>query len=460
MTYHLETYGCEMNKAESAALEAILAERGWTTSTLEECDLAIINTCTVRLTAENRAWARIALFASEKRKSSRKFAIMAVGCMAEQYRDTMKKRVPEIDYVLGTFQKQSFGLVLDQIQAGSTYDLSDESPSYVFSKSHHEAGAFRAFVPIMHGCNNFCSYCIVPYVRGREISRKPADILAELDALEDVGVREVTLLGQNVNSYCWAGPEGRLDFPALLRLIARHLRDKRGMGRNGQKDGGAGDGLVNLSGIGWIRFLTSHPKDLSEELIRVIAEEPVFCRHIHLCIQSGSDRVLGLMNRKYTRDYFLGLVSKMRSAIPGLSLSTDILVGFPGETEDDLEETLDIMRKVRFSYSFMYYFNPREGTPAVNLDGKIPDKIKKARLARVIALQKEISSGLMEERLGLIDEILVENRSRRSSKEMLGRTARDEMVVFAADPSRIGHFAKVRFSAKSGNTFRAEEVDE
>lgn len=450
MTYHLETYGCEMNKAESAALETILAERGWSSSALEECDLALINTCTVRLTAENRAWARISLFAAEKRKSVRKFAIMVVGCMAEQYRDTMKKRVPEIDYVLGTFQKQSFGLVLDQIQAGTTYDLSDVSPSYVFSKSHHEAGAFRAFIPIMHGCNNFCSYCIVPYVRGREISRKPADILAELDALEAAGVREVTLLGQNVNSYSWSGPEGQLDFPVLLRLIAGHLREKRGMEKGGPKNGG----------IGWIRFLTSHPKDLSDELIRVIAEEPIFCRHIHLCIQSGSDRVLGLMNRKYTRDYFLGLVAKMRSAIPGLSLSTDILVGFPGETEEDLEETLDVMRKVRFAYSFMYYFNPREGTPAVNLEGKIPDKVKKARLARVIALQKEISSGLMEERLGLIDEVLVENRSRRSSKEMLGRTARDEMVVFAADPSRIGHFARVKLSGKSGNTFRAEEVDE
>ncbi len=439
MTYHLETYGCEMNKAESAALESILAERGWTPSALRDCDLALINTCTVRLTAENRAWARISLFAAEKRKCEKKFAIMVVGCMAEQYRDAMKKRVPEIDYVLGTFQKQSFGLVLDQIQAGTHWDLSDESPAYVFSKTHHEAGAFRAFVPIMHGCNNFCSYCIVPYVRGREISRNPADILAELDALEAAGVREITLLGQNVNSYRWEGPEGVLDFPALLRRIAAHLKGR---------------------GIGWIRFLTSHPKDLSDDLIRVIAEEPIFCRHIHLCIQSGSNRVLGLMNRKYTREYFYGLVEKMKAAIPDLSLSTDILAGFPGETEEDLEETLEIMRKVRFAYSFMYYFNPREGTPAVKLEGRLSDKVKKARLARVIAVQKEISSALMEERLGHVDEILVENRSRRSSQEMLGRTARDEMVVFSADASRIGRFTKVRLLGISGNTFRAEEVDE
>ena len=449
MKYNLETYGCEMNKAESAALEAMLRERGWESGPRESADLVLINTCTVRATAENRAWGRIAQFASEKRK--RPFSLVVVGCMAEQYREAMKERVPEIDYVLGTFQKQSFGLMLDQIAAGTSYDLTEETPAYVFSKTHGEPGAFRAFVPIMHGCNNFCSYCIVPYVRGREISRAPADILAEIDSLEAAGVREVTLLGQNVNSYRWEGPSGALDFAGLLRAVAAHLREKRategGEGRQGR-------------GIGWIRFLTSHPKDLSDDLIRVIAEEPIFCRHIHLCIQSGSDRVLASMNRKYTREYFLGLVDRMKAAIPGLSLSTDILVGFPGETDEDLEETLDVMRKVRFTYSFMYYYNPREGTPAMKLAGKVPDKVKKARLARVIALQKEISASLMAERLGSTDDILIEDRSKRSSKEMLGRTARDEMVVIAADPSRIGQFARVALKAKSGNTFRAEEVHE
>jgi len=451
MKYYLETYGCQMNKAESSALETILRDRSWLPSARDEADLVLVNTCTVRATAENRAWGRIAQFASEKRK--RQFALMVVGCMAEQYRDGMKKRVPEIDYVLGTFQKQSFGLVLDQVEAGTRYDLSDESPAYVFSKTHHEPGAFRSFLPIMHGCNNFCSYCIVPYVRGREISRLPEDILAELDALEASGVREVTLLGQNVNSYAWESPDGKIDFPGLLRIIASHLRGSR------ESERGTG-GDCRKPGIGWIRFLTSHPKDLSPELIRTIAEEPLYCRHIHLCIQSGSDRVLSLMNRKYTRDYFLDLVESMKSAIPGLSLSTDILVGFPGETEEDLEATLDLMRKVRFSYSFMYHFNPREGTPALALAGRVPEKVKKARLARVIALQKEISEELMGERLGVVEEILIEGRSRKSVKELLGRTARDEMVVVAADPSRIGQFARVRLSAKSGNTFRAEEVNE
>jgi len=464
MKYNLETYGCEMNKAESAALEAMLRERGWEAGPRDSADLVLINTCTVRATAENRAWGRIAQFASEKRK--RPFALMVVGCMAEQYREAMKERVPEIDYVLGTFQKQSFGLILDQIAAGTSYDLTEETPAYVFSKTHSEPGAFRAFVPIMHGCNNFCSYCIVPYVRGRETSRAPDDILAEIDSLEAAGVREITLLGQNVNSYRWEGSQaglgagqgdrqsgGALDFAGLLRIVAAHLREKRA------SSGGEASAAAS-SGIGWIRFLTSHPKDLSDDLIRVIAEEPIFCRHVHLCIQSGSDRVLAAMNRKYTKEYFLGLVDRMKAAIPGLSLSTDILVGFPGETEEDLEETLEAMRKVRFTYSFMYYYNPREGTPAMKLPGKVPDKVKKARLARVIALQKEISAELMAERLGAVDDILIENRSKRSSKEMLGRTARDEMVVIAADPSRIGQFARVALKAKSGNTFRAEEVNE
>ena len=453
MKYYLETYGCQMNKAESAALEAMLRERSWLKSPREEADLVLINTCTVRATAENRAWGRIEQFASEKRK--RAFSLMVVGCMAEQYHDDMKKRAPGIDYVLGTFQKQSFGLVLDQMEAGTKFNVRDESPAYIFAKTHHEPGAFRAFVPIMHGCNNFCSYCIVPYVRGREISRSPEAIFAELDALEAAGVREVTLLGQNVNSYAWEGREGKIDFPGLLRLIAAHLRESAEAAAEVSAKAAAG-----VSGIGWIRFLTSHPKDLSDKLIAVIAEEPLYCKHIHLCIQSGSDRVLALMNRKYTKEYFLGLVEKMKAAIPGLSLSTDILVGFPGETEEDLEETLEVMRKVRFSYSFMYHFNPREGTPALKLPDRVPDKVKKARLARVIALQKEISEELMAERLGVVDEILIEDKSRRSSKEMLGRTARDEMVVFAADPSSIGQFARVKLIARSGNTFRAEEVNE
>ncbi len=467
MTYLLETYGCEMNKAESAALEALFRERGWRPAHIDSdepgraslsasiemlagVDLAIINTCSVRETAETRAWGRIDLFAAAKRARAASGAgplrIIVFGCMAERLKDRIKERQPAVDWVLGTFRKQALGLILDAVEQGIELEEIEETPSYVFSESHHEPGAFRAFVPIMHGCNNFCSYCIVPYVRGREISRSPSSIMAEIESLDDSGVREITLLGQNVNSYRWPGggrteiDRNELDFPSLLRFVSARLRAR---GR---------------SGIRWLRFLTSHPKDLSDELIRVIAEDRLFCTHIHLCAQSGSNAVLAAMNRKYTREHFLGLVEKMRASIPGLSLSTDILVGFPGETEEDFEQTLDLMRRADFSYSFMYHFNPREGTTAASLPGRLPDKVKMDRLSRVIELQKRITRKLMHARTGSVDEVLIESVSRRSGDEVLARTARDEMVVFPADASRVGSFARVRLLGLSGNTFRAEEM--
>ncbi|MDA8427413.1 MAG: radical SAM protein, partial [Treponema sp.] len=391
MNYLIETYGCQMNKAESAALESIFSERGWTSaaqsplpglsrvrlpgepsredgSLPEDIDLVLINTCSVRATAENRAWGRIDHFAALKRgraSAGRKaFTLVVTGCMAERLKRQIKTRQPAVDYVVGTFQKQAFGLVLDAVSQGRALDEIEESPAFVFARSYYEPGSFRSFVPIMHGCDNYCSYCIVPYLRGHEVSRRPDDILAEIDALEDAGVREITLLGQNVNSYRWKGEVPQeagasasdrgasasdrgasasdrgasasdrgasasgLDFPGLLRLVSAHLRARGRLG------------------VRWVRFLTSHPKDLSDELIGVLAEDELFCRHVHLCVQSGSDRILGAMNRRYTAADYLGLAARMEAAIPGLSLSTDILVGFPGETEEDNDATLALMGKV------------------------------------------------------------------------------------------------------------------
>jgi len=446
MQYFIETYGCQMNKAESAALEIIFRERGWAlSSSPDEADLVLINTCSVRATAETRAWGRIDHFAAEKKLRVREgrapLALVVTGCMAERLKREMKTRQPAVDYVVGTFQKQAFGLVLDAVAAGKKLGDIEESPAFVFARSYYEPGSFRSFLPIMHGCNNFCTYCIVPYIRGREISRGPAEILAELDALEDSGVREVTLLGQNVNSYRFEGEGGVTDFPALLRLIASHVRER-----------GAG-------GIRWLRFLSSHPKDLSDAAIDVLADEPLYCRHLHLCVQSGSDRILAAMNRRYGRDYYFGLVDRLREKVSGLSLSSDILIGFPGETEGDLEQTLDLMRKVEFSYAYMYHYNPREGTVAASMPGRIPEDVKRERLARVIELQKEITGRLMSSRVGAVDEVLVEDVSRKEKSELLGRTQRDEMVVFPAASSRIGGFARVRLLSLSGNTFRAEEID-
>jgi tRNA-2-methylthio-N6-dimethylallyladenosine synthase len=451
VTYCLETYGCQMNKAESAALETLFRERGWLpVASPSEADLAVINTCSVRATAETRAWGRIDLLAAAKRDRAAAgeplLRIVVTGCMAERLKRRVKERQPAVDYVVGTFQKQAFGLLLDAAERGLDLGEIEESPAFVFARSHYEAGAFRSFLPIMHGCDNFCSYCIVPYVRGREISRRPSDILSELEALEDSGVREITLLGQNVNSYRWPGGGDRpadaagLDFPGLLRLVSRRLGE-RGRG-----------------GIRWIRFLTSHPKDLSGEVIRILAEDPLYCRHVHLCAQSGSDSILRAMNRRYSKTDFIGLAERMKAEVPGLSLSTDILVGFPGETEEDLEDTLDLMRRVGFAYSFMYHYNPREGTPAAALPDRVPEKVKRERLARVIELQKSMTRELMESRIGCEAEVLVESVSRRRATELLARTARDEMVVFPASSSRVGGFARVRLASLSGNTFRGEEV--
>ena len=439
MKYYIETYGCQMNKAESSALENLLQEKGWLPGSSDEADLVLINTCSVRITAEDRAWGRIAHHAARKR--IRPFTLAVTGCMAERLREELRSAQPAIDYVIGNFQKRAFSDLADAVQAGSRLAEVPEVPAFSFASDHGNPGDFRAFVPIMHGCDNFCSYCIVPYVRGREVSRSPGDILAEIDRLEDSGIREITLLGQNVNSYRWTDTrEGSLYFPGLLRRISSRLSE-RGRG-----------------GIRWIRFLSSHPKDLSDEALDAMAADERYCRHIHLCVQHGSDRILAAMNRRYTAESYLALVDRIRSRMPDVTLSTDILIGFPGETEEDLESTLALMRKVGYSYSFMYHFNPREGTPAARMDNKVPDRVKKARLARVIALQKELTRSRMEERLGSIVEVLVESVSRRRKTELLGRTAGDMMVVFPGSPKKTGTFARVLLESIQGTTFRAKEV--
>lgn len=436
MRYFIETYGCQMNKAESAALESLFLDRHWTPSAdPSEADLVLINTCSVRITAENRAWGRIGYHAAQKRV--RPFTLVVTGCMAERLKDAMKKKAPGIDYVLGTFQKAAFGTLLDAVEAGHRLEVIEETPSFVFAPSHHESGSFQSFVPIMHGCNNFCTYCIVPYVRGREISRAPDDIVAEIASLSAAGVREITLLGQNVNSYRWTGAGEPLQFAGLLRLVAREAR---------------------AAGIGRVRFVSSHPKDLSDETIDVIAADDIFARHIHLVVQHGSDRVLAAMNRRYTSGDYEQLVDRLRNRVPGLTLSTDILIGFPGETEEDVDATLALMERVRFAYAFMYHYNVRDGTPAAQLPGRIPEAVKKARLARVIALQKRITTGIMEAMVGSEAVVLIENVSRRKADEVLARTDQDMMVVFKSPLSRVGTFARVRLTSLRGTTFRAEEV--
>jgi len=444
LTYFIETFGCQMNQAESASVEQLLLSRGWVAAAEpESAELLILNTCSVRITAETRAMSRLSLFCSWKRK--RPMTIMVMGCMAERLKAQLYKKYKNLDYAVGMFERDSFANIFAAVESGASWRRDVETPvnsGYYFSPSSYEKGAFQSFVPIMNGCDNFCTYCIVPYVRGRETSRPMPEILAEFDTLADKGVREVTLLGQNVNSYRWTDPATGVvvDFPSLLEAIARRVEVK--------------------NRVRWIRFMSSHPKDLSDRLIEVIARERVFCRFLHLPVQHGSNAILSAMNRKYTRESYLALVDRVRAGIPGVTLSTDILVGFPGETEEDLDEVLSLIKAVRYEVAFMYHYNPREGTKAYDLPNRVPDAIKKERLGRVIKLQHAVSAELMRERVGQTVPVLVESTSRNDPDELFGHTSLGEMVVFAKglDKGMIGHFVQATLTGLRGRTFRARIV--
>ena len=456
MKYFFETYGCQMNKAESSSVEQILIERGWNSvENPEDANLVIINTCSVRATAETRIHGRLgwysALKKSQVKQNKNPITVVVMGCMAQRLLESLKKQFPVVDYVVGNFQKPFFTEIFEAVENGRIVNQLDETPVYSFASTSYEQGSFSAFVPIMHGCNNFCTYCIVPYVRGREISRSPKDILSEIDQLSAHGVKEITLLGQNVNSFCWNETKSISEtaseisakscddkiilFPQLMKMIADHLKKTN-------------------SPIKWVRFMSSHPKDLSDELIKVISEEEVLCKHIHLPVQHGSSNILQRMNRRYTREKYLDLVKKIKKQIPEVSLTTDILIGFPGETENEFEETVSLMKEINYLAAYMYYYNPREGTPACSYENQIPMEDKKRRLAKIIDIQQEITKTEMKKQLGKTVKVLVENVSRDDESEMLGRTSRDERVVFKADKSLIGSFVEVKIESLNGNTFK------
>jgi tRNA-2-methylthio-N6-dimethylallyladenosine synthase len=429
MRYWLETYGCQMNKAESEALEIELAEAGWEAGAdSADADLVILNTCSVRRTAEERIEGRLGHFRHEKGR--RDFTLAVIGCMSERLKDELASRFPEIDLVVGTFQKRRFLEALERTRRGEKPAVLTGGGKYRFAPLHSR-GRFKAFLPVMHGCNNFCSYCIVPSVRGPEVSRAPADILGELETLLERGVREVTLLGQNVNSYAYGGDGSCLDFPGLLGLVADRLK-----------------------GPCWIRFLTSHPKDCTRPLIERLACGRPFCRHIHLPVQHGSDRILSLMNRGYTRQAYLDLIRAIKNTVSDVTITSDILIGFPTEEESDFERTLELMREAEFDDAFTYYYNPREGTAAYALGDTVPQEEKLRRLREVIDLSLALKRKRKLERIGRTADVLVEDVSKNDPGELLGRTEHDEMVVFPGGNELIGTFARVKLVALQGTTFR------
>lgn len=459
MNYFIENYGCEMNIAESAAIEQLLIKRGWTKAEdVQLADFVVINTCSVRGSAEERIFGRLGFFTGLKKvrlcaKDAKRrnmevaadyvakhgpkpLTVVVMGCMAERLLHELKKMWPVVDYVVGTFGKEKFKEIIPAVENNIKYKMPEVEQVYRFAETYYEENAFSAFVPIMHGCNNFCTYCIVPYLRGREISRSVKDILHELDILSEKKVKEICLLGQNVNSY----NDNEIKFPELLKIISSHL-DK-----------------INSS-IEWIRFESSHPKDFSLELIEVIKTDRKICRGIHLAVQHGSTEVLRRMNRKYSRENYLNLILELRKQVPDVELTTDIMLGFPGETEEEFNEAYSLMKEVEYESAFMYYYNPREGTPAEKMENQIPLEIKKERLQKIINLQLQITQKVMKKRIGKTIKVLADIISKDNCNELLGKTEQNERVAFRADPKLIGSFVQVHLDSLNGNTFKGTLVD-
>lgn len=434
----IETYGCQMNVADSEVIASMMSVAGYDlTEDDGEASAVMINTCSIRDNAEQKIYHRLAYWNALRRKSGRRIIIGVVGCMAER----LKRRLVEehgVDLVAGPDAYMEIPQLVAAAEAGEeavNVELST-TETYRDIIPRRIAGGVSGFISIMRGCNNFCTYCIVPYTRGRERSREPKSILSELADLRSRGYREAVLLGQNVNSYRYEGGDGEaVDFPALLAMTAEAAPDMR------------------------IRFTTSHPKDMSDETLRVIAAHDNLARHIHLPVQSGSNAVLKAMNRKYTREWYLDRVAAIRRILPDAGISTDMFTGFSGETEEDFEQTLSLMREVGFDSAFMFKYSERPGTYASkHLPDNIPDEVKTERLNRMIALQNELSLASNRRDVGREFEVLVEGVSKRSSEELFGRTSQNKVVVFARGNRKAGDMARVRVTDASSATLRGEEI--
>ncbi len=431
----IETYGCQMNVADSEVVASILRTVGYElTDDIGSADCVLVNTCSVRDNAEQRVLGRLAELQALRR--DKKVVIGVIGCMAERTRDELFRN--GADLVAGPDAYLNLPQLVAQAEAGERamdVELSTTETYANVVPLRVGRGRVSGYVSIMRGCNNFCTYCIVPYTRGRERSREPRSILAELDDLARRGFKEAVLLGQNVNSYAFDGDGGALTFPALLSLCAEAHPEMR------------------------FRFTSSHPKDMTDETLRVVAEHPNICNHIHLPMQSGSSKVLKTMNRRYTREWYMGRVEAIRSIIPGCGLSTDVFCGFCGETEDDHRETLSLMEWAAFDSAFMFQYSERPGTYASkNLPDDVPADVKGRRLQEIIALQGRLSAESNRRDEGKVFDVLVEGRSRKSAQDLMGRNEQNKAVVFPAGGHRVGETVRVRIVRSTPATLIGEEV--
>ena len=436
---YIETYGCQMNVADSEVIASVMKMAGYDTAqSVDEADAVFLNTCSVRDNAEQKILNRLEALRALRKKHPG-LIVGVVGCMAERVKDELIEH-HGVNLVAGPDAYLSLPDLMAAAEAGEraiNVELSATETYRDVVPLHPGANRVSGFVSIMRGCNNFCTYCIVPYTRGRERSRDVESILREARDLQEKGFHEVTLLGQNVNSYRFARPDGTVvTFPELLRTVARAVPAMR------------------------VRFTTSHPKDMSDETLHVIADEPNVCRHIHLPVQSGSSRILKLMNRKYDREWYLERVAAIRRIIPDCGLSTDIFCGFPGETEEDHRLSLSLMEECRYDSAFMFKYSERPGTYASkHLPDDVPEEVKIRRLNEIIALQNRLSAEANASQVGHTFEVLVEGVSKRSREQLFGRTEQNRVVVFDRGGHRIGDRVLVKITESSSATLKGVEVD-
>lgn len=428
LTYSIQTFGCQMNAKDSEKLAGILEKIGYEAVDSEEADFVIYNTCTVRENANLKVYGRLGYLGKLKEKNPN-MIIAICGCMMQEPTvvEKIKKSYPFVDIVFGTHNIFKLAeLMYIQVDADRMIiDVWKETDKIVEELPSERKFSFKASVNIMYGCNNFCSYCIVPYVRGRERSRDPKDIIAEIESLVADGVVEITLLGQNVNSY-GKTLEEPMTFAQLLLEI-----DK-------------------IEGLERIRFMTSHPKDLSDDLIEAMRVSKKVCRHLHLPLQSGSSRLLKIMNRKYTKEDYLELVEKIYAAIPDISLTTDIIVGFPGETEEDFLETLDVVRKVKFDSSYTFQYSKRTGTAAATMENQVDPEIVQDRFNRLLEVMKESSSTNANKLEGTIGQVLVEEVNKQDPALVTGRLSNNTLVHFPGDKCFVGKIIPVKLTESKG----------
>ena len=431
---YVETYGCQMNVGDSEILVSIMQDEGYRyTEDIAQADVILVNTCSIRDNAEQRIWGRLREFHRYKR-ARKGLVVGIVGGMAERLREELFERETVVDVVAGPDSYRELPRLVAAAAAGGhgvNVQLSQEETYGDIRPVRLDRNGVSAFISIMRGCNNFCSYCVVPYTRGRERSRDPQTILREAQELFSAGYREVTLLGQNVNSYRWKeGTAEAVDFPALVERVA------------------------GISPLLRVRFATSHPKDLSDRLIEVMASYPNICRAVHLPAQSGSDRMLAAMNRKYTRAWYLERVAAIRRRMPDCAVTTDLIAGFCGETAEDHAQTLSLMREVGYDSAYMFKYSQRPGTLASRtMTDDVSEEVKTARLNEIIALQNELSTASNERDMGNVFEVLVEGLSRRSSEQLCGRTSQNKMVVFdRTGETAPGDYVRVRITGCTSAT--------